>query len=150
MIVPIPDDIYSYEHKVAGNFTKRQLVCLGIALAVIVLIFVPVFWKTGNPRLSTLLSASAAVPVLYGAIHEKDGQHLEQILRYRYRQHHKFPQKRKFVMTNLYETIQQNQKEYDAAYEKLQEQDGQKAEKGHHWLHAALAQKKHRPGKRSV
>ena len=115
MIVQIPKDIYNYEHKVAGNFTKRQLICGGIALLIIFPIFIPVFQSTKDPRLATMLSMAASFPVLACSVFKKDGQYLEQILKYRYRQRFRYPQHRKFVMHNLYEIIEQGQKEYESA-----------------------------------
>ena len=143
MIVPISEDIFVYEHKVWGNFTKRQLICGSIALVVICAVFIPVFWKTNSPRLATFLSMGAAVPILYSAIKKKDGQYLEKVLWYRYRQRFKFPQKRKYVMTNLYETIQQNQKEYDLANAEHEEQNSQEKKKGRFDRLTALVKKGH-------
>lgn len=143
MIVPIPDDIYCYEHKIWGNFTKRQLICGCIALVIIFLVFVPVFWKTGSPRLSSLTAFAAAIPVLLCGVWKKDGQYPEKILRYQYRQRFKFPQKRKFVMSNLYETIQQSQKEYESAYEKAAAKQHKKDKKSRFKRFASLAQKRH-------
>jgi hypothetical protein len=144
MIVPIPEDIYSYRHKVWGNFSKRQLVCGVIALIIIFPVFIPVFWYTGSPRLAALLSVVAILPVLFCGIVEKDGQPLEKVIWYKYRQRFKFPQKRKFAMSNLYEIVQQNQKEYEFANEEIESQKQQKGKKGRYKCPAALDQKRHR------
>lgn len=144
MIVPIPEDIYCYEHKVWGNFTKRQLICCGIALAIIAPIFISVFWKTGSPRLATLLAVFAALPVLICGVWKKDGQYIDKVLWYRYRQRFKYPQKRKFVMSNLYETIVQSQKEYELAHEIIESKKQKERKKGHFKCPFALAQKGYR------
>lgn len=149
MIVQIPEDIYSYEHRVWGNFTKRQLICGAIALLIIFPIFIPVFINTGNPRLAALLSMLAAMPILCCGIVKKDGQHMEQILRYRFLQRFKYPQKRKFVMSNLYEIIQQNQKEYEAKDEGHTVKELEK-EKKYCKASSSLGKKKNRTGKHSV
>lgn len=150
MIVQIPEDIFVYEHKAWGNFTVRQLLCVSIALAVTCAVFIPVFWKTNNPRLATFLASSAGLPILYCAIWKKDGQYLEKVLWYRYRQRFKFPQKRKYVMTNLYEAVQQNQKEYESAYEECEKQKRQGKKKGRFEFLPTLAQKGHRSKQHSV
>ncbi len=149
MIVQIPKDIYNYEHKVWGNFTKRQLICGLIALLIIFPIFILVFLNTGSPRLAAMLSMAAALPVLFCAVFKRDGQYMEQILRYRCRQRFKYPQKRKFVMTNLYEIIEQNQKEYETADEERKGRKLQKKE-GRRKAFFALGKKEHRSGKHSV
>lgn len=148
MIVQIPEDIYSYEHKVWGNFTKRQLICGAIALLIIFPIFISVFLNTANPRLAAILSMLAAMPVLACGIIKKDGQHMEQILRYRYLQRFKYPQKRKFIMSNLYEIIQQNQKEYETEDEGKDK--GLEKKKGRNKASSSLAKKKNLSGKHPV
>ncbi|MVB10828.1 PrgI family protein [Caprobacter fermentans] len=143
MIVPIPDDIYCYEHKVWGNFTKRQLICGLIALAVIFTVFIPVFWKTSNPRLSCFLAFVVAFPVILCGVWKKDGQYPEKVIWYQCRQRFKFPQKRKFVMSNLYEIIQRNQKEYESAYEEYENKEQQKKKKSRLRYFTSLVQKRH-------
>lgn len=142
MIVPIPEDIYCYEHKVWGNFTKRQLICGTAALIVIFPIFIPVFLKTGNPRLAALLAMFAAMPILLCGIWKRDGQYIDKIIWYKFRERFKFPLKRKFIMTNLYEIIQQNQKEYEQANEESKGKHTKK-EKGCFKFFAAMGKKKH-------
>ena len=146
--VQMPENIYRYEHKVLGNFTARQLICGGIALAIIFPVFLTVFLKTGSPRLAVLLSTAASFPALACSVFKKDGQYLEQILRYRWRQKFKYPQKRKFVMHNLYEIIQQSQKEYETADEEQEQR--REGKKNHSFFPLSLGKKKHRPGKHSV
>lgn len=119
MIVKIPDDIYSYDNKVWGNFTLRQIVCMGIALIVVIPIFILVFWSTASIDLAAIISFFIAVPILMCATFKKDGQHLEQIIWYKFQAKFKYPQKRRYVMTNLYEEVMKNQKEYEAYHEKI-------------------------------
>jgi hypothetical protein len=139
MIVPIPEDIYCYEHKVWGNFTKRQLICGTAALTVIFPIFIPVFLRTENPRLAALVSMFAALPILLCGIWKRDGQYIDKIIWYKFRQRFKFPQKRKFVMINLYEIIQ---KEYERAHEKATDKDTEK-KKGYFKHIISMGQKRH-------
>ncbi|HEX3016245.1 MAG TPA: PrgI family protein [Caproicibacter sp.] len=150
MIVQIPEDIYSYEHRALGNFTKRQIICGIIAIAIIFPVFVFTFWKLNNPRLAALLSMLAGFPVIACSIFKKDGQYLEKILLYRYRQRFKYPQKRKFVMSNLYEVIEQNQKEYEAADEEQKANELQKGKKSPHKVVHSMGKKKDGSRKHSI
>ncbi len=119
MIVKIPEDIYSYDNKVWGNFTLRQVVCMGIALVTVIPIFVLIFWGTGSMDLAAFVCFFAAAPILLCAKAKKDGQHLEKIIWYKIQARYKYPQKRKYVMTNLYEEVVKNQKEYEAYHETI-------------------------------
>jgi len=142
LIVKIPADIYSYDNKVWGNFTIRQIVCMGIALIVVIPIFILLFWSTNSIDLSALVAFFAAVPILMCATFQKDGQHLEKIFWYKFQSKFKYPQKRKYVMTNLYEEVVRNQKEYEAYYETLNSRG--KTEKSNRFIKIfkSLAKKK--------
>lgn len=144
MIVKIPKDIYSYENKVVGNFTSRQLICLGIALLIIIPVFAGIFIKTNSVDLAAAVSFIIALPVLLCSVFKKDGQHLEKIIYYKILEKFKYRQKRKFVMSNLYEEIQRNQKEYEFANEKLKHDEEQKKEQNNKKRFASLVKKRHR------
>lgn len=141
MIVKIPKDIYSYENKVVGNFTSRQLICLGIALLIIIPVFAGIFIKTNSVDLAATVSFIIALPVLLCSVFKKDGQHLEKIIYYKILEKFKYRQKRKFVMSNLYEEIQRNQKEYEFANEKLKHDEEQKKEQNNKKRFASLVKK---------
>lgn len=147
MIVKIPKDIYSYEHKAVGNFTKRQFFCGLIAMALLFPVFAGVFLSTGSPRLAALLGMAAAMPVLLCGIWKRDGQYLDRIIWYKYRQYVQFPRKRKYVMTNLYDIIRQDQKEIEAAHE---ENEKDRTKKGRIGFPVSLAQKGHGPKQHTV
>lgn len=149
MIVQIPKDIYSYEHKAVGNLTKRQAVCGGIGIVIAFSVFIPVFQKTGDSMPAAFLSMMAVLPVLACCIVKKDGQYWDQILRHRFRQKFRYPRKRKFIMHNLYEIMEQNNKEYEAANEKKNAAEPEK-EEGRFKALFALGEKKDRPGQHSV
>lgn len=149
MVVQVPKNIYSYEHKVAGNLTKRQLICGIIGLVIIFPIFIVSFQKTGNSSLAGFLSLAAALPVLACSVVKKDGQYWDQILRYRIRQRFLYPRRRKFVMHNLYEIIEQDQKESETANEEREDKKFQK-NKGRCKAMLALGKKKNRTGQHSV
>lgn len=134
MIVRIPEDVYSYENKVWGNFTARILKYFGAALVVAFLVFAGVFWSTKSVDLAGVVCAVICLPIMYCGIHKQDGQYLEQILKYKYEERFKYTPKRKFVMTNLYETIQNNQKEWVSANDQLEKKirmEAQSKKKNH-------------------
>ena len=130
MVFEIPDDIYGYKHKAAGNFTKRQLVCTGIAIAVVIPLFLALYQGTGSPDASSAISLFTGMPIFFCGFQEKDGQPPEQVLKYKIQQKFIYPQKRKFVMSNLYETIESSQKEYDLKNEELAEREQKEKEQG--------------------
>lgn len=143
MIVKMQEDIYSYENKVAGNFSARQLVCIAIALVIIFPVFIAIFWSTNSPDLAATVAFISGLPVFFCSIFKKDGQHLEKILMYKLKAKLKYTQKRKFVMSNLLEEIQTNQKEYESANEKLENEKQQKEKQDHKKRLTALAKKGH-------
>jgi len=111
MIVNIPEDIYSYESKSCGIFTTRQLICTLLSFLVIAPTFILLFLLTYSPDLSALVSILLGVPIIMCGIFKKDGQFLEKIIMYKWQWKFKYPQKRKFVMSNLYEDVERLQKE---------------------------------------
>ena len=140
MIVRIPEDIYSYEHKVLGNFTARQLVCMILALVIIAPVFIGLFITTGDPNISTIAATIVGLPILFCAVFKKDGQHLEKVIYIRFLEKFRYTRKRKFIMRNLYEIMQENQKEYKA-YAELEKQ--QKGKQGKFACILSLAKKRH-------
>jgi hypothetical protein len=143
MIIKIQEDIYNYEHRVWGNFTARQLVFGGIAFVAIALTFIGLFWKIGDLNLSFFAAVMVGVPIFFCAIKKKDGQYMEKILYIRFFERFRFKQKRKFVMSNLYEILQNNQKEYEAYVDELKQQKDQEAQQGHCPRFLSLAKKRH-------
>ena len=144
MIVKIPDDIFNYQHKVWGNFTKRQLICGIIALVLIAVSFVWLLWKTNDPNLTTVVACLIGVPIFFEAKNDKDGQHFEKILYIRFFEKFRYKQKRKFIMSNLYEVLQAYQKECElyADYKK-QEHEQQKEKQSHPANFFSLAKKRY-------
>lgn len=107
--VTVPKDLTKVKTKVLFNLTKRQLICFGGGL----LIGVPLFFLTkaslGN-TLSTLLMIFTMLPAFLLALYEKNGQHLEVILRNMIRSVFLRPKQRLYKTNNFYAVIQrQNQ-----------------------------------------
>ena len=78
--VTIPKDLTKVKTKVLFNLTKRQLVCFSAGLAV----GVPLFFLTKNAlgnSTAALLMIFAMLPAFLLALYEKNGQHLEVIIR---------------------------------------------------------------------
>ena len=107
--VTVPKDVTKVKTKVLFNLTKRQLICFGGGL----LIGVPLFFLTKNSlgnTMSTLLMIFAMVPAFLLAMYEKNGQHLEVILRNMIRSVFLRPKKRLYKTNNFYAVIErQNQ-----------------------------------------
>ena len=103
--VTVPKDVSKVKTKVLFNLTKRQLICFGGGL----LIGVPLFFLTKNSlgnTMSTLLMIFAMVPAFLLAMYEKNGQHLEVILRNMNRSVFLRPKKRLYKTNNFYAVIE--------------------------------------------
>ena len=77
--VSVPKDLTKVKNKVAFNLTKRQIICLGIALAV----GLPFYFLT-RKTIGTSNAATGMVllmlPAFLFAMYEKDGMPLEKVL----------------------------------------------------------------------
>ena len=103
--VTVPKDVTKVKTKGLFNLTKRQLICFGGGL----LIGVPLFFLTKNSlgnTMSTLLMIFAMVPAFLLAMYEKNGQHLEVILRNMIRSVFLRPKKRLYKTNNFYAVIE--------------------------------------------
>ena len=103
--VTVPKDVTKVKTKVLFNLTKRQLICFGGGL----LIGVPLFFLTRNTlgnTMSTLLMIFSMVPAFLLAMYEKNGQHLEVILRNMIRSVFLRPKKRLYKTNNFYAVIE--------------------------------------------
>ena len=103
--VTVPKDVTKVRTKVLFNLTKRQLICFGGGL----LIGVPLFFLTRNSlgnTMSTLLMIFSMVPAFLLAMYEKNGQHLEVILRNMIRSVFLRPKKRLYKTNNFYAVIE--------------------------------------------
>ena len=107
--VTVPKDVTKVKTKVLFNLTKRQLICFGSGL----LIGVPLFFLSRGPlgnTTATMLMILAMVPAFLLAMYEKNGQHLEVILRNMIRSVFLRPKKRLYKTNNFYAVIErQNQ-----------------------------------------
>ena len=103
--VTVPKDVTKVKTKVLFTLTKRQLICFGGGL----LIGDPLFFLTRNSlgnTMSTLLMIFSMVPAFLLAMYEKNGQHLEVILRNMIRSVFLRPKKRLYKTNNFYAVIE--------------------------------------------
>lgn len=107
--VTVPKDVTKVKTKVLFNLTKRQLICFGGGL----LIGVPLFFLTRGPlgnTTATMLMIFSMVPAFLLAMYEKNGQHLEVILRNMIRSVFLRPKKRLYRTNNFYAVIDRQNK----------------------------------------
>ena len=101
--VSVPKDLTKVKNKVAFNLTKRQIVCLGIAVAV----GLPFYFLTKG----TIGASNAAtgmvllmLPAFLFAMYEKDGMPLEKVLMNIITVQFLRPDIRCYETENMYET----------------------------------------------
>lgn len=107
--VPVPKDLTKVKTKVIFNLTKRQLICFSIGLAIGIPVY---FWLRGPLGDSTaaLMMILSMIPAFLFAMYEKNGQHLEVILRNMINVLFLRPKKRPYKTNNFYAVIdRQNQ-----------------------------------------
>ena len=91
------------------NLTKRQLICFGGGL----LIGLPLFFLTRGPlgnTTATMLMIFSMVPAFLLAMYERNGQHLEVVLRNMIRSVFLRPKKRLYRTKNFYAVIDRQNK----------------------------------------
>ena len=107
--VTVPKDVTKVKTKVLFNLTKRQLICFGGGL----LIGVPLFFLTRGPlgnATATMLMIFSMVPAFLLAMYERNGQHLEVVLRNMIRSVFLRPKKRLYRTNNFYAVIDRQNK----------------------------------------
>ena len=107
--VNVPKDLTKVKTKVLFNLTKRQLIRFGGGL----LIGVPLFFLTRGPlgnTTATMLMIFSMVPAFLLAMYERNGQHLEVVLRNMIRSVFLRPKKRLYRTNNFYAVIDRQNK----------------------------------------
>ena len=107
--VTIPKDLTKVKTKVLFNLTKRQLMCFSAGLAV----GVPLFFLTKNAlgnSTAALLMIFAMLPAFLLALYEKNGQHLEVIIRNMVRVLFLRPKERPYRTNNFYAVLERQDK----------------------------------------
>ena len=102
--VPVPKDLTKVKTKVMFNLTKRQLICFSIGLA----IGIPVYFWLREPlgdSTAALMMILSMIPAFLFAMYEKNGQHLEVILKNMINVLFLRPKKRPYRTNNFYAVI---------------------------------------------
>ena len=102
--VTVPKDMTKVKTKVLFNLTKRQLICFSVGS----LIGIPLYFFTKEPLGSStaaLLMILAMLPAFLLAMYEKNGQHLEVVIRNMIRVLALRPKKRPYKTNNFYAAI---------------------------------------------
>lgn len=102
--VTVPKDLTKVKSKVLFNLTKRQLICFSLGL----LIGVPLYFATKEPlgnSSAAMLMILTMLPAFLFALYEKNGQHLEVIIRNMIRVLVLRPKKRPYKTNNFYAVI---------------------------------------------
>lgn len=107
--VTIPKDLTKVKSKVLFNLTKRQLICFSAGL----LVGVPLFFLAKEPlgnSTAALLMILAMLPAFLLALYEKNGQHLEVIIRNMVRVLFLRPKERPYRINNFYAVLARQDK----------------------------------------
>lgn len=103
--VTIPKDLTKVKTKVLFNLTKRQLICFGAGL----LIGLPLYFATKAPlgdSTAALLMILIMLPAFLLALYEKNGQHLETVVRNMIQVLFLRPKKRPYRTNNFYAALE--------------------------------------------
>ena len=94
--VSVPKDLTKVKTKIALNLTKRQLI--GFALAGAIGFPVYLLSRKFLPNdLSMLLMITAAFPIIFSTLYEKDGLYLEKYIKY-------YLEKKRHTSIRIYQT----------------------------------------------
>ena len=103
--VSVPKDLTKVKNKVAFNLTKRQIICLGIALAV----GLPFYFLTKG-TIGTSNAATGMVllmlPAFLFAMYEKHGQPLETVIKNIVQTKFIRPKERPYQTNNFYAVLE--------------------------------------------
>ena len=103
--VQVPKDLTKVKTKFLLNLTKRQCLCFGLAA----LIGVPFYLLTKEvfgQTVSAVCMILIMLPFFFFAMYEKDGRHLEQLLKMIYEAKFKRPGVRVYKTENMYRVLQ--------------------------------------------
>lgn len=103
--VTIPKDLTKVKTKVLFNLTKRQLICFGAGL----IIGLPLYFATKAPlgdSTAALLMILIMLPAFLLALYEKNGQHLEIVVRNMIQVLFLRPKKRPYRTNNFYAALE--------------------------------------------
>ena len=102
--VPVPKDLTKVKSKFIFNLTKRQVICFGLGAV----IGVPVFFLIKDSigiSAATLLMIVLMLPFFLFAMYEKNGQHLEVVMKHFIESRFLRPKTRPYQTDNFYAAI---------------------------------------------
>lgn len=102
--VPVPKDLTKVKSKFIFNLTKRQVICFGLGAV----IGVPVFFLVKDSigiSAATLLMIVLMLPFFLFAMYEKNGQHLEVVMKHFIESRFLRPKTRPYQTDNFYAAI---------------------------------------------
>ena len=102
--VPVPKDLTKVKSKFIFNLTKRQVLCFGLGALVGVPVFFLVKGSLGTSA-ATLLMIVLMLPFFLFAMYEKNGQHLEVVLKHFIESRFLRPKTRIYQTDNFYAAI---------------------------------------------
>ena len=103
--ISVPRDLTKVKSKVMFNLTKRQLICFGVAA----LIGVPSFFlikQIASTSTAAIGMMVIMMPFFFLAMYEKNGQHLEVILRHLIEATFVRPKERPYKTNNNYAALE--------------------------------------------
>lgn len=106
--VPVPKDLNAVKTKVLFNLTKRQLICFGFGVAVAL----PLFFlckNSMNTSVASIVMIIVLLPFMLLAMYEKNGQHLEKILRNIIQVSFLRPKQRPYMTNNFYSVLERQE-----------------------------------------
>ncbi len=114
--ISVPRDLTKVKSKILFNLTKRQLICFGVAA----LIGVPSFFlfkKSDNLSLATLGMMVIMLPLFFLAMYERNGQHLEVIVKHIIRARFLRPKIRPYRTDNYYSALMRQEQTEKEVFE---------------------------------
>ena len=102
--VPVPKDLTKVKSKFIFNLTKRQVICFGLGAVIGVPVFFLVKDSIGTSA-ATLLMIVLMLPFFLFAMYEKNGQHLEVVLKHFIESRFLRPKTRIYQTDNFYAAI---------------------------------------------
>ncbi|MBO4679358.1 MAG: PrgI family protein [Lachnospiraceae bacterium] len=103
--ISVPRDLTKVKSKVMFNLTKRQLICFSVAA----LIGVPSFFlikSVASLSMAALCMIIIMMPFFFFALYEKNGQHLEVILKHFIETSFIRPKQRPYKTNNYYSALE--------------------------------------------
>ncbi len=103
--ISVPHDLTKVKSKVMFNLTKRQLICFSVAA----LIGVPSFFlvkSVASLSMAALCMIIIMMPFFFFALYEKNGQHLEVILKHFIETSFIRPKQRPYKTNNYYSALE--------------------------------------------